>query len=143
MDCIKKITDNLKGLYLFIFIALCFASVAIASEPSSILSATADSMHFRVSYKSKVEPLPLNRIHSWILHVESSEGKPVENAEISVYGGMPAHKHGLPTEPVVSEIGAGDYLLEGIKFSMGGKWEIWLNISAGDLTEKVKFNIEF
>ena len=55
---------------------------------------------------------------------------------------MPAHKHGLPTEPVVTEIGTGDYLVEGIKFSMSGKWEIWFNIRAGEITEKVKFNVE-
>ncbi|MCW8962146.1 MAG: FixH family protein [Gammaproteobacteria bacterium] len=104
---------------------------------------TTNATHFNVSYKSNVEPLPLNRIHSWVLHVATRDGKPVEKATISVYGGMPAHRHGLPTQPEVSEIGGGDYLVQGLKFSMMGKWEMWFNIRAGDVTDKVKFDIEF
>lgn len=104
---------------------------------------SSDTTNFNVSYKSKVEPVPLNRIHSWVLHVSTRDGKPVEGAAISVYGGMPAHRHGLPTQPEVSEIGDGEYLVEGLKFSMMGKWEMWFNIRAGDVTDKVKFDIEF
>jgi len=141
MESINKVNHNLVKL--FIFIGFCFSTAVYASETSNVSSKTAGSMHFHVSYASKVEPLPLNLIHSWILHVEVLDGKPVENAEISVYGGMPAHKHGLPTAPVVTEIGAGDYLVEGIKFSMRGQWELWFDIRAGDITEKVKFDVEF
>ena len=140
MESINKINHNLISLILFI--GFCFSTAVHASETLQVSSTTADSMHFHVSYTSKVEPLPLNRIHSWKLHIESLDGKAVENAEISVHGGMPAHKHGLPTEPVVTEIGTGDYLVEGIKFSMNGKWELWFNIRAGEITEKVKFNVE-
>ena len=104
---------------------------------------TIDSTHYRVSFKSRVEPLPLNKIHSWVLHIDTLDGKPVEKARVSVYGGMPAHKHGLPTEPVVSELSRGDYLVEGLKFSMSGDWEIWFNIRTGNITDKVKFKITF
>ena len=106
-------------------------------------AANSDSNHYHVSYRSQVEPLPLNRIHSWLLHVDTLNGKPVENAIISVRGSMPAHKHGLPTQPQVSEIGGGDYLVEGLKFSMTGLWQVWFDIRTQDITDKVKFTIEF
>ena len=140
MKSIRKITHYLFGLCLLS--SLSFAAVAIAADESQDSATTTDSINFRVSYKSKVEPLPLNRIHSWILHIETGDGKPVEKAEISVFGGMPAHAHGLPTEPIVTEIGDGDYLVEGLKFSMTGMWQLWFNIRAGDLTDEIKLDIE-
>jgi len=123
--------------------SLCFNVAAIAADRSQVPAMTVDSKHFRVTYESKVTPLPLNQIHSWVLHVDTLDSKPVEGADISVYGGMPAHKHGLPTEPVVSETGQGDYLVEGIKFSMNGSWQLWFNIRAGEIIEQVKFDNEF
>lgn len=98
---------------------------------------------FKVSYTSQVAPMPLNRIHSWLLHVETIDGEPVVGAEIDVDGGMPAHRHGLPTQPVVREVGNGDYLVEGLKFSMTGHWEMWFEIKVGGISEKKKFAIDF
>lgn len=98
---------------------------------------------FVVTYTSQVEPMPLNRIHSWRMHVETAGGKPVTGAEINVDGGMPAHGHGLPTQPVVREIGNGNYLVEGLKFSMTGYWEMWFEVNADGISEKKKFALDF
>ena len=122
MKRINKIKHYLTGLSLVT--GLCFTIVGNAADGPHDLVTTRDGKHFRVSYKSKVEPLPLNRIHSWILHVDTLNDKPVGKATISVHGGMPAHKHGLPTQPEVTETGIGDYLMEGLKFSMTGIWQM-------------------
>ena len=139
MKIIHKINPYLIGFFLVLFMS--FAATVNAAD-DSLVSATTESIHFRASYKSKVEPLPLNRIHSWVLHIETLDSKPVEKAEIAVYGGMPAHKHGLPTEPQVSEIGDGDYLVEGIKFSMNGSWQLWFDIRADGIADQVIFDID-
>lgn len=139
MKIIHKINPYLIGFFLVLLMS--FAATVNAAD-DSLVSATTESIHFRASYKSKVEPLPLNRIHSWVLHIETLDSKPVEKAEIAVYGGMPAHKHGLPTEPQVSEIGDGDYLVEGIKFSMNGSWQLWFDIRADGITDQVIFDID-
>ena len=98
--------------------------------------------HFRVSYHSKVEPIPLNQIHSWTLHLETPDGEALDDAQIATYGGMPAHKHGFPTAPRVTQgLGNGDYRVEGLKFSMTGRWELWLNIRSGGLTDKAVINV--
>jgi len=98
--------------------------------------------HYRVSYQSKVKPIPLNRIHSWTLHLETPDGHAVDDARISIYGGMPAHKHGFPTAPRVTQgIGNGNYLVEGLKFSMTGRWELWLNIRSGGKTDKAVIHV--
>ena len=98
---------------------------------------------FRVSMRSSVNPLPLNRIHSWTVHVETPDGKAIENASIGVYGGMPMHKHGLPTKPrMIENMGNGDYTIDGIKFSMSGRWELLLIITVDGKRDKAKFNID-
>jgi len=143
-----KFKNKIKyGLINILFISemfysgLCFSlnNNAVKDEPVT----TQQTAHFLVTYQSRTQPLPLNQIHNWVLHVDTLDGNAVEKARISVYGGMPAHKHGLPTQPAVSELGNGDYLVEGIKFSMHGGWEMWFNIRQGNITDKVKFEINF
>jgi len=86
---------------------------------------------FKLSYKSKLQPITINRIHQWVLYVEATDGQPVMNADITVFGGMPAHDHGLPTIPRMTQsLGNGKYLIEGLRFHMNGYWEITITISA-------------
>jgi len=95
---------------------------ALGQEDSGWLTR---SGYYRVSYTSRLQPIPINRIHAWIVHVESADGVPLEGATISVSGGMPLHNHGLPTEPrMTRSLGNGDYLLEGMRFHMQGEWEL-------------------
>lgn len=91
---------------------------------------------FTVSYDSQLNPIVINQIHSWTLHVRDADGTPVEGAQITVKGGMPAHNHGLATDPVVDEIGGGDYRLQGLRFHMMGHWELTLTIHAEGVTDE-------
>jgi hypothetical protein len=80
----------------------------------------------------------INRMHSWILHVETGDGLGVEEATIDVEGGMPAHDHGLPTKPrVTEELGNGDYRLDGMRFHMSGYWEIVVAVTTENGTSTV------
>ena len=91
-----------------------------------------------VTYRTPEGPPEINRIHSWILHVESADGSPVTNAEISVVGGMPEHDHGLPTRPrVTEELGDGDYRLDGMRFHMSGYWEITVTVTTAASEDEV------
>lgn len=83
----------------------------------------------------------INQIHAWQIKVSSPDGAPVRNARIAVDGGMPQHGHGLPTRPQVTrEVADGTYVMEGMKFSMTGWWEIKLAIQAAEGSDTVVFN---
>jgi len=98
---------------------------------------------FSVSYTASTGEVPVNQIHQWTLHVETADGDIVENAAITVDGDMPQHGHGLPTQPRVTQyLGNGDYLIEGLKFQMGGWWVMDFTISAGGQTDVVHFNMQ-
>ena len=93
----------------------------------------AEETGLRVTYSTPAGVIEINRIHSWILHIATASGEPVTGADVSVSGGMPEHDHGLPTRPrVTREIGEGDYRLEGMRFHMGGDWEIVVTITTAD-----------
>ena len=97
---------------------------------------------FRVTLSSELDPLALNQIHSWTVHIETITGVPVEDAEINLDGGMPQHDHGFPTAPeVTEEMGGGKYRIEGVKFNMAGWWEFQLAINTEDESDSVTFNV--
>jgi hypothetical protein len=104
---------------------------------------TSSKKLFTVSYAGDPSPLPMNQIHSWKVKIAQPSGEPVTGATVTVNGDMPEHGHGLPTEPeVTAEVEPGVYLLEGVKFSMPGWWEVKLHIKAGDREDSVTFNLQ-
>lgn len=89
------------------------------------------------------EPLRTRRLQTVKLSVRRSGEAPVEHASIIVDGGMPQHGHGLPTRPrVTRELGAGVYQVEGVKFNMGGWWELKFRIDSEAGTDSVTFNLD-
>ena len=105
---------------------------APASKAQGSMTAVSEAGLFRISIQSEVDPIPINTTHAWRLHVENMNGQAVGDASITVDGGMPAHGHGLPTVPQVTEyLGNGDYRVEGLRFHMQGRWVVNFAISAG------------
>jgi hypothetical protein len=103
---------------------------------------TSDNGLFNVTYSTSTGAVPINQIHEWTLHVKNAAGSIVENAEISVDGDMPQHGHGLPTQPRVTKyLGGGDYLVEGMRFQMGGWWVMDFTITADGLVDTVHFDM--
>lgn len=90
----------------------------------------------------EAEPVTVGPMHSWTVTVQEADGSPLKEARISVDGGMPQHGHGLPTAPAVTEaLGDGQYRIEGMKFNMGGWWEIDLAIEGPSGPDTVTFNL--
>jgi hypothetical protein len=116
-----------------------------SASPTGLDTATdrmTDNSLFRVSFVSELDPVAINQMHTWTLHVETADGQPVENAAITVGGGMPQHGHGLPTRPQVTEyLGDGNYRVEGLRFQMGGWWEVKFDIDADGQQDAITFNL--
>ena len=114
-------------------------SAAPAENPNSSLT---DNGLYRISFTSALDPIAINQLHSWTLHVETADGQPVDDAQIRVDGGMPAHSHGLPTQPQVTQnLGNGDYLLEGVRFQMPGAWVMRFDVAADGQSDGVTFEL--
>jgi hypothetical protein len=99
--------------------------------------------HYVGSWTSDPAVPPINLVHQWLLHIETPDGQPVEGATITVGGDMPAHGHGMPTQPeVTADLGGGDYRVEGMAFQMGGYWIIDVTVTAAGETDLIRFGLE-
>ena len=97
-------------------------------------------------YAASIQPeageIKQGELHAWILTVMTGDGKPVDDATVKIDGGMPDHNHGLPTSPQMTEhLGDGRYRIEGVKFSMSGRWELRFDISAAAGADTVTFDL--
>jgi YtkA-like len=111
--------------------------------PAPDLSTVKTSEHglYRASVRTGATSIPIGRMQSWTLHIETPAGVPVDSAAIVVDGGMPQHGHGLPTRPQVTQsLGNGDHKVDGLKFSMGGWWRMIFIVRAGVSVDTVVFN---
>jgi hypothetical protein len=96
---------------------------------------------FVVSYKPETGVVPLNKLHSWTVHVATPSGRPVDNARITVDGGMPDMGHGLPTSPRITSLGGGDYRVRGMEFTMPGAWSVTFTVTAASVSDKATFSL--
>ena len=89
------------------------------------------------------ETLRVRKLQSIQVKIADAAGQPLDGAKITIDGGMPQHGHGLPTRPrVTKQLGDGTYLIEGVRFNMGGWWEFKLAIAGSRGADTVTFNLE-
>ena len=123
----------------------------LASEPSPTVTPVpnlragvmSESGLLRASWESRPADPAINQLHEWVLHIETAAGEPAAGATVSVNGDMPAHGHGMPTEPqVTADLGDGDYLVEGMSFQMGGYWIVGVTVTFEGQTDLVRFGLD-
>ena len=127
---------------LSLLLALGSASAADVRLP--YLSGVTDK-GFTIEIYSELSPLSINTMHSWHIRVLDRDDQILELEELNVFGGMPEHDHGLPTQPQVTRrLDNGDYLLEGVRFHMQGHWELQIEFQyAGvDDTAIIDFDLQ-
>jgi hypothetical protein len=133
-------------LYRFTLALLLSLQLAGCMTPPTDLDLSLSRPTLQRKYMVAIHPLTeaiaINQLHPWEVQITSPAGEPVLQAHIDVDGGMPQHGHGLPTQPrITQELGGGRYLLEGMKFSMAGWWEIKLKLQTAQRgADTVTFN---
>ena len=127
----------------FVLALLAATAGCLSAPPHLDLSLTRPTVgnKFVVTLQPPTKAVAINQLHSWQVKVASAAGGPISHARIQVDGGMPQHGHGLPTRPqVTQELADGTYVIEGMKFSMTGRWEIRLAIDSPEGADQVTFN---
>ncbi len=96
-----------------------------------------------VSYSPEPDTIPVGKVHAWTLNIKDAQGKPLEDAEISVEGWMPEHGHGMQTQPEATmSLEKGSYLIEGMHFSMPGFWTVTFMIQNENISDSVVFMLD-
>jgi hypothetical protein len=122
-----------SGLF-FSMLALLFSNTLFATQTSAKWQLTQLTEKKQFEVKLECESAPSTGVfqNCWLMlkHLDET----IESASVFLNGGMPEHHHGLPTAPVVSWSKASHaYIIEGLKFSMPGYWELNFSIEAEEL----------
>ena len=102
-----------------------------------------DNGSYFVSYASDPSPLPYHDYFDLTISVHSADQSSlVADAQLAADAIMPAHGHGMNTEPVVTASGDGTFLVEGMLFHMQGYWQLIVDVDGPDGADSVTFEID-
>jgi NHL repeat len=89
------------------------------------------------------EPFPTNEMFTLTAEVEEGCDPPRRPAapRVRVDGGMPAHRHGMNTDPVVTPLGGGRYEVKGLLLHMLGHWELYFDLTDAGVTERAQLDV--
>ncbi|GMV15646.1 MAG: FixH family protein [Myxococcales bacterium] len=119
-------------------LGLLLASLALGacssqSEPGSesLAGVSSEKGAFIATFSPEPNP-PKTGENALAISLAGADGAAITGAALQVEPWMPAHGHGTSHEPVVSELGDGEYRAEKIDFMMPGHWELRIAVTAGE-----------
>ena len=96
------------------------------------------------SYEATLRPqdgrVIVGEFQPWVLRLLRADGSAEDRASIYVSGGMPAHGHGLPTQPQAGRyLGNGQYRIDGLTLTMRGEWVVAFSVSSDAGRDRLLF----
>ena len=98
----------------------------------------------------KPNPIPFQELFELEVRVRRADDhdQPVESAKLDeVRATMPAHDHGMKTEPEVASAEPGIFTVQGMRFHMrgdseDGRWLLHLVVNGPDGIDQAKFDVQ-
>jgi YtkA-like len=118
------------------------AAAPVASAVAVPRSAGPPAGRYRVTPRPASAHTDLRSMHEWLVSISDPTGSALRGCRVAFDARMPEHGHGLPTEPRVTREGRpGEYVVEGVRFSMPGRWELMVKVAdCGGPPERVTFD---
>jgi hypothetical protein len=118
-----------------------------AGSPAARASAREERVGEAGLYRVAIEPeggvIPMGAMHSWVVEVATAAGEPFAPTRLAFDAAMPQHGHGLPTAPRVTRaLGDGRFLVEGVKFQMGGDWTLRVEVVGPSGADVAVFHVD-
>lgn len=103
---------------------------------------TDDGAYF-LMYSSDPYPIPFNEPFSlvWMVHDGADQSLMYDDATLSLAVEMPAHGHGMNTEPAITMDEYGTFTAEGFLFHMRGWWAITATATREGVTDSSIFYV--
>jgi hypothetical protein len=110
------------------------------SDATSGHTITSSRGTYVLTFTPEPEEIPLNDLFTLdVVVVDAERGAPVgEDTDLTVDAGMPAHRHGMNTRPVVERTGPGRFVVDGMLFHMSGEWELYFDVTRNGVTERAR-----
>lgn len=133
----------LRLLSLLVVLAACGCGSEAAPKPTDPFTrGTTRAGSFDVAWRvPDRDRMPFNEHFSLEVRVER-EGAPVTGAQVFARADMPAHGHGMKTEPRTVEIGDGAYRVDGMLLHMTGHWVLSIDVVADGTAHSADFDLQ-
>ena len=93
------------------------------------------SSHYMVAFRPEPIRMEVGEPFSLLFNVCTKNNKPAEL--VAVDAQMPEHKHGMNYRPTIVSLGDGRYRVDGMVFHMPGRWELTIDVRAGEESERL------
>ena len=97
------------------------------------------SDHYMVAFRPDPMRIEVGEPFALLFNVCTKNGNPAEL--VAVDATMPDHKHGMNYRPTIVAAGDGRYRAEGMVFHMPGRWELAIDVRAGEESERLTHEI--
>ena len=108
-------------------------------------AAHSDGGSFYVTYTPDPDPIPLSDEFSItvMVHDGTDTDTMLMNVDaVAADGDMPDHDHGMNVVPEVVDNGDGTFTASPFAFHMPGYWEINVDVTVGETTERATFSVD-
>ena len=97
------------------------------------------SDHYMIAFRPEPMRIEVGEPFALLFNVCTKDGNPAEL--VAVEATMPEHKHGMNYRPTIVAAGDGRYRAEGMVFHVPGRWEVAMDVRAGEESERLTHDI--
>jgi len=97
------------------------------------------SDHYMVAFRPEPMRIEVSEPFSLLFNVCTKTDGPAELVALDAQ--MPDHKHGMNYRPTIVSLGEGRYRVDGLVFHMPGRWELAIDVRAGEESERLTHEI--
>jgi len=97
------------------------------------------SDHYMIAFRPEPMRIEVGEPFALLFNICTKDGNPAEL--VAVEATMPEHKHGMNYRPTIVAGGDGRYRAEGMVFHMPGRWEVAMDVRAGEESERLTHEI--
>ena len=118
--------------------------VAVAAPPvvptSKFVEVGARGSHFAAKWL--FAPPKVGELFAVDITLTDLNGRPLPEAKVAIDATMPAHGHGMMTDPELKQLGPTQWHAEGLKFHMHGAWQFEVRVESAGVKEKLRAGYE-
>jgi len=97
------------------------------------------SDHYMIAFRPEPMRIEVGEPFALLFNVCTKNGNPAEL--VAVEAQMAEQKHGMTRKPTLVPAGEGRYRAEGMVFDMPGRWELAIDVRAGEESERLTHEI--
>lgn len=116
---------RLARIAMYVVLSTGFGCSGVALTADDRQSVETSTREWVIEYWTEPSPIPLNQMFALYAEVYESDGiTPADGCDLAIFATMPAHGHGMTTDPSITAYSGFSFEADGMLFHMEEQWEI-------------------